>query len=125
MYPVWPKGSRSASGMDCLADDSRCDLRSSTSAEDNGSISMMVPAQINSALCQPIWLINAWPYGNIRNCPNDPAELAMPSATVRRCGGEGRPTTPNTMLNPQQGRGTPRISADDKKNSHSLSASST
>src|SRR5262249_54128588 len=103
---------------DCLADDSRCDLRSSTSAEDNGSISMMVPAQINSALCQPIWLINAWPYGNIRNCPNEPAELAMPSATVRRCGGKARPTTPNTMLNPQQDRATPRSSPALRLNSH-------
>ena len=42
---------------------------------------------------QPWWLMNHWPTGIKRNCPNEPAAALMPNAQARRSGATIFPRT--------------------------------
>src|SRR6266850_5670447 len=69
-------------------------LNSSISAAASGTVARIIPANTSNAVCQPRVEIRSCPNGSIRNCPKDPPEDAMPSARLRRSGGNARPTTP-------------------------------
>ena len=58
-------------------------------------------AKISSVCCQPKLSISATASGENRNCPNEPAAVPAPNASVRHSGGISLPNAPITMVNEQ------------------------
>ena len=55
-------------------------------------------AKITSGCCQPKPSISATASGENRNCPNEPAAVPAPNASVRHSGGISLPNAPITMV---------------------------
>jgi len=62
-------------------------------------IKSTTPAKITSVSCQPKRSMRATVSGENRNCPNEPAAVPAPKASVRHSGGISRPNAPITMVN--------------------------
>ena len=72
-------------------------------------MSIVTPAKIVSAVCQPNLSISATPIGEYRNCPNEPAAVPAPKASERQLAGSSLPKAPITRLNEQPDSPSPII----------------
>src|SRR4029077_12795951 len=100
---LWPNASASAVRNDwSSAVGTSADVAGGVaSASDSGTIRSIRQATTITADCQPKLSIMATPNGANRNCPNDPAAVPAPSATLRRSGGNSLLNADSTRLNEQ------------------------
>ena len=60
-------------------------------------VSAVTAERIRSVLAQLTPSIRLRPKGSMMNCPNDPIDMAMPKAMLRRSGGSARLMAPKTI----------------------------
>ena len=73
----------------------------------SGNTSSIMPANINSVLCQANASIRPTASGENRNCPNEPAAVPAPKAIERQLSGTSLPSAPTTIGNEQPERPKP------------------
>ena len=84
-------------------------------------MSAATPASTSSATCQSKLAISVCVIGSSRNWPNEPAEVAMPIARLRRSGATVRPMTARMMPNEVPPSAPPSRTALFRCSSHGMS----